>query len=656
MAIVMGVLPLGAQVCSAAAASYIPPVDGEIISRFDPPLGPYASGHRGIDFGVSAGSQVVASHSGDVTFAGPVADTGFFVTLSHPGQITTTYSFLSEVLVTAGDHVRRGQSIAFSGHGHGTIDALHFGAKLAGAYIDPEILLSRDFDDISDVIALAPLDEPGGAAGSLTSGGSGALRPVSAFRLASSGPSKGWAVAVGEKIAGVGKTMFGFFSGLAKSAGGLFSSSWNSLVDAGVTTWETTKMGLREGGHLLSVGGKRSWGMLRSAAKMIKSRAIALGRRGFDAMRKSWDGLKSIWRSFVEKGRVLVAHGRRIGKIPDSFTKGLSGFIVGIVKGALKQVKCSVQGGAKAPAIGSKSLPPPNNNIVVAIAGIGSSTKVRDGKIVPAATIYEMDWGSLGYKPEQIYNFSYKGVENRGGDGPYRLHAPYSKEDTYKDIADAAVVLAEQVHEVRAKNPEKRVDLVAHSQGGLVAQYFISFLSDPDDTDSLQLDHFVTIASPHRGADAAQIGTLLADNPKSLSDLDALAARTGLPPASAESATQLSEGSTFLADLNAHWDADKVKTTTIGASFDYVVTAPHTRLPGATHYTADLSWGEALNSHSGIVNSTSTKSYLYSALADRKMACTALRDAFAEQGTGALISGIEDEIAHGINLIAEFAR
>ncbi|MEO7803639.1 MAG: hypothetical protein ABIS18_04180, partial [Actinomycetota bacterium] len=87
-----------------------------------------------------------------------------------------------------------------------------------------------------------------------------------------------------------------------------------------------------------------------------------------------------------------------------------------------------------------------------------------------------------------------------------------------------------------------------------------------------------------------------------------------------------------------------------------IVTSPHSRLKGATHYTADLKWDEALNSHSKVVNATSTKQYLYSALADRQMACTAMRDALAQTGSGALISGVEDQIAHGFDLIAELAE
>src|SRR5687767_2753541 len=104
LSIFLNILP-GTQICAAAQPDFIAPVNGPIVRRFEQPLGPYAAGHRGIDFGVGAGTPVVASASGKVTFAGPVADDGLFITIDH-GLIRTSYSFLSQVDVNAGQQVR----------------------------------------------------------------------------------------------------------------------------------------------------------------------------------------------------------------------------------------------------------------------------------------------------------------------------------------------------------------------------------------------------------------------------------------------------------------------------------------------------------------------------------------------------------------------
>jgi len=98
----------------------------------------------------------MASGAGTVSFAGPVAADGLFITIQHVGGISTTYSYLSQVDVSRGEQVAQGQVIGASGRGHpGEAPGLHFGAKLNGEYIDPRLLLG-DFDDITELLQLTP--------------------------------------------------------------------------------------------------------------------------------------------------------------------------------------------------------------------------------------------------------------------------------------------------------------------------------------------------------------------------------------------------------------------------------------------------------------------------------------------------------------------
>lgn len=139
-----------------------PPVDGPIVRGFAAPPGPFSAGHRGVDFGVAAGTLVVAAERGSIVFAGPVAHDGLFVTLAHDGELQTTYSFLSGLLVAAGDDVNRGEPLGLSGEGHpgAGVDALHFGVKVGGRYVDPEPFLLAGREDFGDSLSLLPLDEP----------------------------------------------------------------------------------------------------------------------------------------------------------------------------------------------------------------------------------------------------------------------------------------------------------------------------------------------------------------------------------------------------------------------------------------------------------------------------------------------------------------
>ncbi|MEA2517061.1 MAG: hypothetical protein QOG16_899 [Actinomycetota bacterium] len=136
-----------------ASQWFIPPVDGAIARRFEPPGTEWGPGHRGIDYAVSSGTAVRAIGDGTVSFAGDVAGT-LAVTISHGEGLESTYSDLSAIDVAEGDVVDQGFWIGRSGSAHGA-DGLHLGVKLAGAYVDPEGYIGPQ--DLSSAIRLAPL-------------------------------------------------------------------------------------------------------------------------------------------------------------------------------------------------------------------------------------------------------------------------------------------------------------------------------------------------------------------------------------------------------------------------------------------------------------------------------------------------------------------
>ena len=88
----------------AAERPFIPPVQAEVVRSFEAPTNRFSSGHRGIDYGVPAGTPVRASGAGSIAFAGPVAGS-LYITVRHTGGIETTYSFLSRIDIAHGDLV-----------------------------------------------------------------------------------------------------------------------------------------------------------------------------------------------------------------------------------------------------------------------------------------------------------------------------------------------------------------------------------------------------------------------------------------------------------------------------------------------------------------------------------------------------------------------
>jgi murein DD-endopeptidase MepM/ murein hydrolase activator NlpD len=173
LALVRAILPLllgltsaaapGAPAPAAAPADPAPtagewswPVIGPVIAAFDPPDTPFGAGHRGIDVAAAAGTTVIAPDAGVVAFAGRVAGE-LFVTIDHGDGLTSTFSWVSEVLVRKGDAVARGAPIARTGRGHpsSSVAHLHLGARRDGVYVDPLRLLGPM--SVSDFIRLAPL-------------------------------------------------------------------------------------------------------------------------------------------------------------------------------------------------------------------------------------------------------------------------------------------------------------------------------------------------------------------------------------------------------------------------------------------------------------------------------------------------------------------
>jgi murein DD-endopeptidase MepM/ murein hydrolase activator NlpD len=141
-----------------AYGTYAWPVEGPVIRPFEPPESPYGAGHRGIDVAVPAGTVVRAAADGVVAFAGTVAG-GRYVSIDHPDGVRSTYSWLSAISVRAGDPVRRGDPVAASGLGHPGVDPahLHFGARYAGTYLDPMLLLQSG--SLVGLVHLAPIEE-----------------------------------------------------------------------------------------------------------------------------------------------------------------------------------------------------------------------------------------------------------------------------------------------------------------------------------------------------------------------------------------------------------------------------------------------------------------------------------------------------------------
>ncbi|MFC8013398.1 murein hydrolase activator EnvC family protein [Streptomyces cinereoruber] len=122
------------------------PPPPEIVRGWQPPPGPYAAGHRGVDLAAPPDAPVLAPVAGTVTFAGPVGGRGV-LTLTLPGTGTpplrTTFSPVTP-LVPVGTPVAAGTPIArVTPSTHCPETCLHWGLLRGDRYLNPLLLTKR---------------------------------------------------------------------------------------------------------------------------------------------------------------------------------------------------------------------------------------------------------------------------------------------------------------------------------------------------------------------------------------------------------------------------------------------------------------------------------------------------------------------------------
>ncbi|MFW5995648.1 MAG: peptidoglycan DD-metalloendopeptidase family protein [Halanaerobiaceae bacterium] len=95
--------------------------------------------HEGMDFALSYGSKIRAAGDGKVVYSGWSDGYGRTIIVEHRKGLRTLYAHNSELLVSSGQNVTRGQVIALSGNsGNSTGPHLHFEVQLNGKPVDPQ--------------------------------------------------------------------------------------------------------------------------------------------------------------------------------------------------------------------------------------------------------------------------------------------------------------------------------------------------------------------------------------------------------------------------------------------------------------------------------------------------------------------------------------
>lgn len=283
---------------------------------------------------------------------------------------------------------------------------------------------------------------------------------------------------------------------------------------------------------------------------------------------------------------------------------------------------------AGAPCTPSSDPPPPaaaRGHVVVLVGGLGSSSE--DAAIDGVAT------GALGVAPGDVVRFSYRGGRTpaTGGSFPSLAANGYGPADTLGDLGTASDRLEELLHDLATAAPGRPIDVVAHSQGGVVARLAVARASPP-------VAHLITLGTPHQGADLATGVQLIRSTGRGALALEGVqaAARLPLEPGSPAIA-QLAESSPVSSGAEVRGSA--VPITSIGARGDLVVTAGHTALDGATNVIVPVG---GLRAHDALPSSPEANREVALAIAGRPPTCEGMAGRVADLLTGEALGYSED--------------
>jgi hypothetical protein len=242
-----------------------------------------------------------------------------------------------------------------------------------------------------------------------------------------------------------------------------------------------------------------------------------------------------------------------------------------------------------------------------------------------------LDVDALGYHRDEgeVRYFSY------AADG-----GAYDKADTHIDLRVAAARLAQQLRAMQREEPGREVDLIAHSQGGIVVDWFIQNIYRPGDRTYPPIGTVVTLSSPHEGAPLATLADSVGRTPVGREVLEAIGDHvTSIPDPGSPAVAQLSERSATIAEIQGRGVPDHFDVTSIGATEDLVVPATNTGLQGADQTTVAVN---AVSEHSAIVEDPNALRAVRAALEGRPPPCVDVFDALR----GAIAPVVISRVSH----------
>ena len=347
--------------------------------------------------------------------------------------------------------------------------------------------------------------------------------------------------------------------------------------------------------------------------------AVTSGVAGISGAAVGWarDGVVAVGSGVVAVGSGALATAQELQAWIDAIVPVQPGSLVRLASGMQdwwnRRHDCT--------ASGVSPPRPPYRRRVVLVAGLGSTSGAGAG-------VDGVDTAALGYEPGDVHRFSYRGGTT--------AETSYTAADTQVDIAESGRRLRQLLERMIEAEPGVPVDVIAHSQGGLVSRVALGPRPPPG------VENLITLATPHQGADLATALDLVAKTLRGAIVEEGVSRLgvSGIDPTST-SVRQLSETSGFLRDLNAQPLPEGVRVTSIAGRADVVVPAPHAHLPGAINAIVTVN---GLNEHPLVPGAPAATREMVLALAGMAPACEGFGDAMADLLVGDAITAAEDTL------------
>ena len=281
--------------------------------------------------------------------------------------------------------------------------------------------------------------------------------------------------------------------------------------------------------------------------------------------------------------------------------------------------------------------PTGGRHIAILVGGFGS----EGGE----AAVLDVDTRALGFADSDVAQFSYRGGQ---APGPRHLEGvptnDYDAHDSEGGIDDAATKFRDFLESIRIDYPGVPVDVIAHSQGGLVVRAALGDDLDHLDPTLPDVDHVITIGTPHQGSDVADINASIGVTPVGqLFQVGIREVTDGHTDPLSDAAGELTTFSPFSDDLDQRPLPDG-RFTSIAGSGDLVVPAPRAMVDDADNVVIPIT---GVHAHDELPGSPQTLREIELALADQPPTCSDIGDLLLGTVIATVEHGIGGAIAAG---------